>query len=573
MAEDKKISGQFPILPLIAVGALLASTALLSTCTLERYPTEDTGLGSYVAAQNASNIGEPGRALGFFIDALEKDPGNEVILEKAFNLALKEGEFTHALRFAEELATGGSEVSNAQMLLALDNLVAGDYEAMQRALEGATGPGYDSLVTPLARAWARAAAGEVEEAFAALRALSAVAAFRPLQQTHAAYILDYAGRAPEAEVAYERILADNQIVSAHPVVAYGVMLQKQGREDKAAEIYERYLDIFPNSEALKEAAHMLQQGIVTTSRAASPEAALAGIMIMLSGQLAGDGALQASVAFGRFGMFLDPGQSDGLLLLGNIFIALEEPAAALRVLRTIAMDDPRYVSGLIRQSFALDDMERIDEAFDLMRDYLAGHGENGSVRAALGDLHRIQSQFEDAARDYTLAIEAPVDSKATDWFVYFTRAISYDELDLWNLAEADFLKALELEKDQPDVLNYLGYSWIDRGMHIEEARYLIERAAEQRPNDGAITDSLGWVQYLRGDYENAVINLERAVELEPGDPVINDHLGDVYWVVGREMEARFQWSHALSLDPDDELLAALKEKLVSGLIVISANKD
>ena len=218
-------------------------------------------------------------------------------------------------------------------------------------------------------------------------------------------------------------------------------------------------------------------------------------------------------------------------------------------------------------------MERTDEAHDLMQAYLEAEGENGLVRSALGDLLRIHSRFEEAAAEYTLAIEAPVDNKFDDWFVYFTRAISYDEIDDWPKAEADFLKALELEKDQPDVLNYLGYSWIDRGMHVEEARFLIERAAEQRPNDGAITDSLGWVQYLQGDYEDAVRNLERAVELEPGDPVINDHLGDAYWTVGRQMEARFQWSHARSLDPDPELLVAIEDKLASGLNITSANRD
>ena len=126
-------------------------------------------------------------------------------------------------------------------------------------------------------------------------------------------------------------------------------------------------------------------------------------------------------------------------------------------------------------------------------------------------------------------------------------------------------KALELFPDQPLVLNYLGYSWVDQGVHLEEGMDMIRRSVEQRPDDGYIVDSLGWAYYRTGNYDEAVKNLERAVLLKPDDPTINDHLGDAYWRVGRTLEANFQWSQAKDFKPDDDELATIEKKLKEGL--------
>ena len=145
------------------------------------------------------------------------------------------------------------------------------------------------------------------------------------------------------------------------------------------------------------------------------------------------------------------------------------------------------------------------------------------------------------------------------------RGIAFERIGAWPKAESDFLRALELEPDQPLVLNYLGYSWVEQMNNLDEARTMIEKAVELRPDDGYIVDSLGWVEYRLGDYEEAVRQLERAVALQAGDPVINDHLGDAYWQVGRLHEARFQWRRVLTLGPDDELADKVRRKLADGL--------
>ena len=187
----------------------------------------------------------------------------------------------------------------------------------------------------------------------------------------------------------------------------------------------------------------------------------------------------------------------------------------------------------------------------------------------LGDLYRADSDFQAASDAYTAAVLVE-HTETVDWFLYYARGITYEQTDNWPLAEADFMKALELKPNDPFVLNYLGYSWIDRGINYDKARSMIEKAVEQRPDDGFLVDSLGWAHYLGGEYEKAVEVLERAVALQPGDATINDHLGDAYWQVGRTIEARFKWRHTLDLDADDALVAAVHKKLDLGLSIAEA---
>jgi tetratricopeptide (TPR) repeat protein len=139
---------------------------------------------------------------------------------------------------------------------------------------------------------------------------------------------------------------------------------------------------------------------------------------------------------------------------------------------------------------------------------------------------------------------------------------------MWDKAEADFRSALERNPDQPQVLNYLGYSMVEKGINLDEALSMIERAVEARPDSGYIIDSLGWVLYRLGRYDEAVEPMEKAVEIEAVDPIVNDHLGDVYWAVGRTREAEFQWHRALSFEPKEEDAARIRRKLEVGLDVV-----
>jgi Flp pilus assembly protein TadD len=217
----------------------------------------------------------------------------------------------------------------------------------------------------------------------------------------------------------------------------------------------------------------------------------------------------------------------------------------------------------------LDSLDRGAEAIADLEAMTAERPTRPDPWVTLGDVQRGAQQWAAAAAAYDKAIELSDTPQARHWRLYYARGIAYERAQQWPRAESDFLKALELEPEQPYVLNYLGYSWVDQGINLSEALDMIESAVDQRPNDGFIVDSLGWAHYRLGDYREAVRHLERAVELEPDDPTINDHLGDALWQVGRAVEAEFQWRRALSLNPDEALAALIKAKLERGLVAAS----
>jgi Flp pilus assembly protein TadD len=214
--------------------------------------------------------------------------------------------------------------------------------------------------------------------------------------------------------------------------------------------------------------------------------------------------------------------------------------------------------------------ERTDEAVAIARAYADDGGGPRALRA-LADLYRSMERYGEAEPIYSELIDSSGDDG--DWRLYFARATTRERQGRWSEAEADLQRALELAPDQPDVLNYLGYTWVDRGERLQEGLAMIERAVEARPSSGAIIDSLGWAHFRLGDFETALNLLERAVALSPADPVLNDHLGDAYWRVGRRTEARFQWRRALSLDPAEAERTLIEVKLEDGLPAIPETRS
>jgi tetratricopeptide (TPR) repeat protein len=180
------------------------------------------------------------------------------------------------------------------------------------------------------------------------------------------------------------------------------------------------------------------------------------------------------------------------------------------------------------------------------------------------DLLNDDDRYDEAAAALDKAIQSIGETNA-GWSLFYLRGAAEERAGRWPAAEADLKRSLKLNPDEPEVMNYLGYAWVDRGEHLPEALVLLEKAEALSPDSGAIVDSLGWARYRTRDYASAIIDLERAIQLDPSDPEVNDHLGDVYWQVGRRLEAQYQWRRVLSLDPDAKMRAAVELKLKSGL--------
>ena len=239
---------------------------------------------------------------------------------------------------------------------------------------------------------------------------------------------------------------------------------------------------------------------------------------------------------------------------------------AIKVYERMPANSPLKRNAQIQLATNLDAADRSDEAIKILKGVTSEAPKDIEAIMALGNIERGRKKFGDCAGTYTQAIDAnPGVTDKNTWVTYYYRGICEERSKQWSKAEADMRKALELQPEQPHVLNYLGYSWIDQGINLDEGMKMIKRAVDQRPDDGYIVDSLGWAYYRIGNYEDAVKNLERAIDLKPEDPTINDHLGDAYWRIGRTLEAKFQWAHARDLKPEAEELPKIEAKITNGL--------
>ncbi|MEO0356834.1 MAG: tetratricopeptide repeat protein, partial [Pseudomonadota bacterium] len=270
---------------------------------------------------------------------------------------------------------------------------------------------------------------------------------------------------------------------------------------------------------------------------------------------------------------LAPRNIDALLLTALFLEQLGNPDLATDAYDAVPRTHPAYLRAELGRAAALETAGRADAAVEVLAQLSETHPDIRRVQMSLGDLLRRQEDYARAQRVYDRVINAVSAPQSDDWFAFFARAVTFERQDIWPQAEADFRMSLNLNPNQPMVLNYLGYSFVDRGENLEEARDLIQRAVDAAPDRGYIIDSLGWVMFQLGDYENAVIQLEDAISKMPTDPVVNDHLGDAYWMVGRRTEARFQWRRAQSFDPEPDVADRIARKLADGLDVVNSENS
>lgn len=558
--------------PLKAI-ALISLFLVASAATDNVVENLDTSGSDYLTAIYARQVGDVGRATENYMQVLEKDPKNLKVLEEAYTYFVYVGDFKRAIKLAKRLQNLDGDHASSAMLLSLDAFRRGKSKEMETYLAKAKGLGFDLLPGPLMRAWLLAEDKKIDKAFKVMETLKNNPGFEPFYAEHAAFMLDQAGKPEEAEAAYLALLARPEITSMQPLFAYGAFLQRQGRSQEALELYKRFQPSSPTNLQLRQAIARLDAGGKLTSIVDDPDKALAMALLRTGVQLTREQAFFPGVIYARFALFLDRDFDEGLLFLGNMLSTEPHPGLALDVYSRVDPQGPFWETSLLRRAMVLNFHDRRREGISLIEGYLEENNESYDALVAIGDLYRSGEDYAEALPFYEKAFELKNPSTADDWFFLFTRGITYERLGIWEKAEADFLKALEFQPDDPDILNYLGYSWIDRGENLEKGREMIEKAVAQRPDNGFILDSLGWAQYLMGDYEEAVENLERAVSLEPGDPTLNDHLGDAYWRVGREREARFQWDHALKLDPEKDVLEKLENKMSSGLDPEPDQKD
>ncbi len=519
--------------------------------------------GSYLAGQHARAQGDLKSAVAFFMDAIKADPDNAVLLQQGFSLAIADGRYEEAERLARKLDDGDTVNSLPRIFLILEKVKARQYDQAMADVAAIPDTGLNRLMKPLMRAWILAGIGQRDEAFAALEPLREVPAFRPFAEHHRAYLMDWFGD-PAAALVYEELIGPDRQQNLRTILAYGRLLLRQGKDQKLKELLETHAREYLDPAALEVAEQRLRRN-PDQPLLNGPVHGLAEAFYGGAAALSLDQANAPAAFYLRFALYLKPNFSEARFLLGRLLEADQQYDAALAAYGEV---DPRhefYSEAQLREVWVLQAMGREEEALERLFAIIDRGTDNVEALSALADLFREKSDFDEAASYYTRALDMVPEKEERHWVLYYARAIAYDQAKKWAQAEADLRKALELKPEQPDVLNYLGYSWVDRGVNLAEAEAMIQRAVEQRPNDGYIVDSLGWAQFMSGRYEEAVETLERAVLLRPEDPTLNEHLGDAYWQVGRHTEARFQWSHALSLGAAEDRAGELRQKIANGL--------
>jgi tetratricopeptide (TPR) repeat protein len=279
-----------------------------------------------------------------------------------------------------------------------------------------------------------------------------------------------------------------------------------------------------------------------------------------------NGGEDLALVYLQLALYLQPNHSLALLSLADLYESVKKPAMAIKVYERVPASSPLKRNAQIQLATDLDAADRSDEAIKILKGVTADDPKDLEAISALGNIERGRKKFADCAKTYSQGIDAlPNPNDKATWVNYYFRGICEERSKQWGKAEVDMKKALELQPEQAHVLNYLGYSWIDQGINLDDAMKMIKRAVELRPDDGYIIDSLGWAYYRTGNFEDAVKTLERAIEQKAEDPTINDHLGDAYWRVGRRLEAQFQWAHARDLKPDPDDLPKIEAKIQNGL--------
>jgi tetratricopeptide (TPR) repeat protein len=552
--------------------AAIAGAAMLfglhSALATETPSTQDlvhaTASGSYLAARHAGTERDSATAAAYYLNVLKSDPRNQELLSRTFLSVLTEGDIDEAARLADRVVQVDRNDRIARLVLGVRALKQKQYTlARQDFSQSIRGPVTD-LTAALLTAWAYAGAGDTHSAIDTLDRLSGPDWYSIFKDVHAALILDLAGNKKDAAKRYERAYKADA-VAVRNVQAYGRFLSRNGSKEDALKIYAEFAKTVPNHPVIEEEVKQINAGEKLPMLVDSAQAGAAEALYGLGSSIGRRGGEDLALVYLHLALYLDPNHQMALLSLADLYEALKKPDLAIKIYDKIPASSALHRNAEIQIASDLDALERTDEAKKRLEKLLVDHPNDNESILALANILRGRKEFAECADTYSKALANIPNPEKPNWVIFYFRGICYERSKQWPKAEADLKKALELYPDQPLVQNYLGYSWIDQGVNLDDGMNMIRRAVEQRPDDGYIVDSLGWANFRIGNYDEAVKDLERAVELKPDDPTINDHLGDAYWRVGRVLEARFQWTHARDLKPEADDLPKIEAKLKSGL--------
>ncbi len=527
----------------------------------------EVAAGDYLAANLANQENDYEAAARFYARALERDPNNPYLLQNALLAQVAKGDMDASVILAKTMKDVGIESQLTDLVLLAELINSEDFSGASDLLNDGE-ERFSPLLQGLVNGWVLLGEGQMAAASDYFDSMKSPEAMRLFGQYHKALALAVVGDFEAADEILQGSGGQRLHLNRGSITAHAEILTQIGRKDEALDILDRAISASGNKQLMDLRARIATDGEVPYDFVTNVNEGAAEVFFTLASALSGEENDRFALIYSRIATYLRPDYSDAIILTAELLRQQGQFVLANIAYSQVAEDDPAFLDAEIGRAEALLDADKPDAAIEVLRGLARSKGDVQAVHTALGDALRGQEQYAEAAESYDRATALIYADAPAYWFLYYSRGVTYERIGEWDKAEADFRKSLALSPDQPLVLNYLGYSLVEKNEKLEEAQEMIEKAVAARPDDGFITDSLGWLLYRVGKYQEAVEPMERAVELVADDPIINDHLGDVYWAVGRKREARFQWRRALSFGPDEKDANRIRRKLDVGLDVV-----
>lgn len=530
-------------------------------------PTRSSGslYGDFLVATYAGSTRDSRVAAKRYLAALEQDPANTTLLDRAFVFSVAAGDMDQAIKLTDRVIAANPQSDLAPLIRGVHALKAKDYAAAKASFAAAHPANDPDLMARLTLAWTAVGAGDAAAARALLdpKGDPGAEVFLAYHRARLEEVLGDAAAADKAYAAADKATGGKSLTVA---LAYATWLQATQRTADAERVLQAFLDSAPGNPVGVSAITRLRNAQPIARRMTTAQQGAAEGFYGIASAV-GDGDTQdAAIVYLRLAQYLDPAHDGALAFLGGAMERAGRIDEAVELYLEVPESSPFYVTAQVSAADLLDDHGKTDEAIKILRRLERDQATSALAASALGDVYRAGKDWTQAVDAYTRAIERTGPKFAEDdWPLFYARGIANERARRWPEAEADFFKALELKPEQPLVMNYLAYSWVERGENIDKALKMLQRAVDQRPDDGFVIDSLGWAYYRIGQYDKAVEVLETAIQFSPYEPTLNEHLGDAYWKTGRKREAQFLWRHALKLKPEEERIPILQAKMKGGL--------
>lgn len=544
-------------------------TRRLLDAQIEDMKLDDSLSGNYLAARFAIGADDLKSAAHYYDRSIKVAKDKEGLIERALPAAIGAGNFDDALRLARQMDLKKPSLSSqlGVLMLLVDGFKKSDNASIEENLKLVRDDGFGRLLLPLLEAWSKTLRGNDKEAIARLQRMEAdYPTIKPLANVQKALIFEIQKDFENAEVNYLKSFEDN--LSLRSAWMIGQFYERQGNEAKATAVYQQMIDKVPEAPLpLIALLRMKKDGPDKDAPAKTVQDGVASALYDVASVLYQESSPRMAVLYAQLSYYLAPDDPFVNLLLGDVFAVSKRKEAAEAFYKSVDGSSDLSVLAKFRLVALYEGEGRINRAMKLLDDMAANPIVRRQALTEIADIYRRQEDFGKAVPYYTKVIDMIKKPVEGDWPVYYARAISLEREKEWKQAEADLQQALALSPNQPEVLNYLAYTWADHGKNLDKALDMLLQALEGAQQDPYITDSVGWALYKLGRYADAVPYFEAAVQGLPDDATVNDHLGDAYWKVGRRLEAQFQWKRALKAvsQKDTESRETIRKKLARGL--------